>query len=341
MSINAKKIRPSRRSFMIMASAFAVSSAAIPTASVAGPHNIEPIYWRGAALGAEGIIELHHPDRKKAEAALIRCQKEIDKLEELFSLYRPESAISQLNGEGFINDPDIRFLDLLSQAQSFSEKTNGVFDITVQSLWVFYAHFFNNPATEDVKRPRPADLQQVLRRTGYQHLEISTRRIAFSKPGMAITLNGIAQGYITDRIKNLLKEEGFDNVLLSLGEIATIGPKVDGSAWQVGLEGGMAKEDTTQRIISLQNQAVATSGGYASPFSYRSTANHLLHPKTGHWSSLEGSVSVVAKKAVIADMASTALALMTHEERARFLNSQSVIDAVYFSSSKDGENWKA
>ncbi len=337
MSVKQNHMRPSRRSFMIMASAFTLAGSSISKVMAAPT---DPIYWRGAALGAEGIIELHHPNRQKAEAALHRCQQEIDRLEDLFSLYRPNSEISQLNGDGYIDNPDLRFVELVSSAKAFSEQTNGVFDISVQPLWTFYAHFFNNPSTSSASTPSSKDLDRVLKRTGYKNINVTSRKISFREAGMAITLNGVAQGYITDRIKKLLEEEGFNNVLLSLGEIATIGPKSDGMAWQVGLEAGLNKE-REQRIISIQNQAVATSGGYASPFSSKSTANHLLHPKTGKWSTMEGSVSVVAKKAVIADMASTALSLMSADERIQFLENQNVIDAVYFSSKRDGQNWIA
>ena len=336
---DAKRNRFSRRTFMVMASAFACSGPSLKSA-VAATGNLSPVIWKGGALGAQGVIELYHPDQQAAREALWRCQQEIDRLEELFSLYRSNSAISRLNRDGFINDPDIRFLELVSAAQAFSEQTNGVFDITIQPLWKFYASHFSNQSSRQQQRPPKDEIQKILDRTGYQHMAISGRRISFKKPGMAITLNGIAQGYITDRIKLLLEDAGFKNVLLSLGEITTIGPKPDGTAWQVGLERGYG-DTAEQAVISLENQAVATSGGYASPFNNSSSANHLLHPKTGNWSVQEGSVSVVAKEAMIADMSSTALSLMNRDEQRRFLSAQKQIQAVYFSSEKDGQNWTA
>lgn len=337
MTREMKQNRFSRRSFLVMASAFACSGATLKNA-LAASGNLSPVLWKGAALGAQGVIELYHPDQRTAQEALWRCQQEIDRLEDLFSLYRPDSAISRLNRDGFLEDLDIRFLELLSAAQAFSEKTDGVFDITIQPLWKFYANHFSNQSNRQQEPLLKGEIHKILDRTGYQHVSISGRRIAFKKPGMAITLNGVAQGYITDRIKLLLEDAGFKNVLLSLGEISTIGPKPDGTAWQVGLERGYG-EKAENAVISLENQSVATSGGYASPFNNSSSANHLLHPKTGNWSVQEGSVSVVAKEAMIADMSSTALSLMSRDEQRHFLTTQKQIQAVYFSSAKDGQNW--
>ncbi|WP_267177778.1 FAD:protein FMN transferase [Sneathiella aquimaris] len=330
----------SRRSFLIKASAACALTALPFETALARSSAFEPLHWRGAALGAEGAIELHHSDRETARAVLDTCRKEIDRLERLFSLYQPDSQLSRLNKLGYLEYPDLQFLELLSAAQGFASKTQGVFDITVQPLWAFYRDFYADLSHRG-KVPAPSDLQRVLKQVGYQNLVLSETRIEFKKPGMAITLNGIAQGYITDRIKSILQDAGYRHVLLSLGEIAAIGPKQTGQPWKVGLEAGPTDPKSSQRIISLEDQAVATSGAYNSPFGTSNGANHLLNPKTGAWSTLSGSISVVSDTAMMADMYSTALALMTEPERHRLLSDTKQVQAVYFSSSLGGRNWSA
>ena len=83
------KNRVSRRSFLIAASASLAASAFPFHAAWA----TEPVRWKGTALGAEGIIELHHSNPAEANYVLQKCQQEIERLEDLFSLYRPHSEV--------------------------------------------------------------------------------------------------------------------------------------------------------------------------------------------------------------------------------------------------------
>jgi thiamine biosynthesis lipoprotein len=337
MTIDPKH-NTSRRSFIIKASAAYVATSFPFGAAWAQKEMLKPVRWRGAALGAEAVIELHHPDPEMARIVLANCMKEIDRLEQIFSLYREDSQLVRLNRDGFLESPDIQFLDLLSSAKAFSVKTDGLFDVTIQPLWSFYGEYYAHP-TNHGKSPSAVEIQPILKRIGYKNLLLSEKRIEFKKPEMAVTLNGIAQGYITDRIKLMLQQAGFQNVLLSLGEIATIGPKVTGQPWAIGLETAPDSQYSSYKTIALEDDAVATSGAYNSPFDKKIGANHLLNPKTGAWSLLKGSVSVVADKAMTADMYSTALSLMTELERRALLSDATQVRGVYYSSTIDGENW--
>ena len=319
----------SRRSFIITATAFALSPLSSPLAFADRKMN-SPYVWKGSALGAEGTIKLFHPEEQHVRAVIATCRQEISRLEKLFSLYREDSAVAKLNRVGFLDYPDIDFVTLVSKAIAFSEETEGLFDISVQPLWRHYADFYAQDGNGS-KMPSRAATARVLDRVGYKHIEITSDRIQFNKPGMALTFNGIAQGYITDRIKTVLEKAGFENVLLSLGEIYALGSKPDGKPWQVGLEGDLDTGNNHQ-VVPLENRALATSGGYASPFSNTTTANHLLNPLTGNWSDLKGSISVVSSTATQADMISTALALMTGKQRAAFLAKSGAVDAVFYAT---------
>lgn len=89
--------------------------------------------WTGTALGARADIILP----TVAMDLLPRLRAEIDRLEDVFSLYRPESALSRLNRAGRLDAPPLELVDLLGRARSFVALTNGVFDPTVQPLWLF------------------------------------------------------------------------------------------------------------------------------------------------------------------------------------------------------------
>ena len=316
-----------RRRFMIMASAIGALPA-MPAVAFALNGGMQSVNWTGAALGAEASIQLFHRDPEWARGQLDRCQQEIYRLESLFSLYQPNSAVSRLNADGHLDNPDIEFLNLLSLAKSFSQQTNGLFDVTIQPLWKLYVDHFSNK-NADPAGPKASEIRAVLETVGSSKINLRTARIGFEKPGMAITLNGIAQGYITDRIAMLLKAAGFENVLVSLGENYALGGKPDGRPWRVGI---LSPKDgkTIATKVNLANKALATSGGYGSPFSLHSTANHLLNPLTGECAEFSRSVTVISSSATLADMASTALSLMPDESGRQFVDTLPLIEDVIY-----------
>jgi len=324
---NEPKKKISRRRFIVMAGAFGSASAFLP-GSTAFSASLKPVTWTGSALGAQASIQLYHPDPVWAKQQLEKCQGEIDRLENIFSLYRPQSAVCRLNRNGRLDNPDIEFLSLLSQAITFYHQTDGLFDVTIQPLWELYAAHFS-AQNADPFGPAPEAISSVLRRVGSGQIRLSPSHISFAKEKMALSFNGIAQGYITDRVTALLKTAGFNNVLVSLGENFALGTKPDGQNWRAGI---VSPEDGTTilKSVDLQNMALATSGGYGSPFSTDSKTNHLLNPLTGKSAKINRSVSVVADTAVKADMASTVLSLMTRGEQENLVTQNKDIKSVFY-----------
>ena len=51
-------------------------------------------------------------------------------------------------------------------------------------------------------------MQAARQRVGWQQLHITPERVAFARPGMGITLNGIAQGHAADRVREVLQAHG-------------------------------------------------------------------------------------------------------------------------------------
>ncbi|MGB3864490.1 MAG: FAD:protein FMN transferase [Xanthobacteraceae bacterium] len=267
-----------------------------------------PVRWRGSALGAQVSIEIYHPDRAKAERLIHLCVEDVRRLERQFSLYDPNSAIRALNRTGVLAPPDTDMVALLNAALDFAALTDGAFDPTVQPLWDLYAAHFTHadPAPEG---PAADRLAEALSKVGYRHLKVSPDRIALLKPGSAITLNGIAQGYATDRVTETLRDAGLSTTLVDMGEIRASGVKPDGAPWRVGL----ADPDEPGRInetIGLVDRAVATTAGAGFRFDSAGRFTHLFDPRTGRSPSQYRSVSVIAPTATEADALSTAFSLL-------------------------------
>tara|TARA_R110001599_G_scaffold81502_5_gene219914 strand:+ start:8276 stop:9211 length:936 start_codon:yes stop_codon:yes gene_type:complete len=276
----------------------------------AGPAQAAPIFeWRGTALGADARIILAHPDRHFANSALAAVCQEIERLENIFSLYRQNSALSQLNRAGTLTPAPLELIDLTRRALWFTTITNGAFDITVQSLWALYAkHFQAHP--NDTTGPSRASIDAVRRCIGPDCIRIDPPSLHLA-PGTHLTFNGIAQGYITDRAANLLRQRGWNNVLINLGETRALGAHPDGRPWRINLpNGGEAK---------IKETAIATSNSVGTRFTDNAPQHHLFDPQTGQSATERGAVTIAAPDAVDADALSTALFVMPPNIRQQVL----------------------
>jgi len=119
---------------------------------------------------------------------------------------------------------------------------------------------------------------------------------------MGLTLNGIAQGYLTDRIADILRVNGCDRVLADMGrsEILLVGCRPDGQAWRIALTDPLASERVAV-TLELADRCISTSGGYGTKFEATGRHHHLFDPMTGASAGHYIAVSVVAVSAMVAD----------------------------------------
>lgn len=284
-----------------------------------------PVIWRGTMLGAVASMEIHHEDRSEAERLISSACAEARRLERLFSLYLEDSALVELNRTGILVDPAPEMIELLSISQHYSKLTGGLFDVTVQPLWDLYADHFSRKDA-DPAGPASAAIKSALGRVDCGRLSVRRDRIAMPR-GMAVTLNGIAQGYVTDKVVDLLRANGIAHSLVDMGETRAIGPRPDGRPWEVGV----ADPDVvgrTETVLPIVDRAVSTSGAYGFRFDAAGRFNHLFDPRTGGSASLYRSVTTVSRNATAADALSTAFSLMP-EDQIRALLPHVDIDRVH------------
>tara|TARA_B100001123_G_C15213543_1_gene988281 strand:+ start:478 stop:1482 length:1005 start_codon:yes stop_codon:yes gene_type:complete len=268
----------------------------------------EPLEWKGYALGAPARIVIHHPEKKEAEAALEKILSDINYYENLFSLYLPYSEISRLNREGKIKNPSSEMVSILKKSAYFSNLTSGSFDITVQPLWNLYSQHFKNNTTNE--GPSSKRINSMLHLVDWQKIYIDDSLIQFETKNMGITLNGIAQGWITDKVAKRLEDIGINNVLVDLGETYGLGAHHSGRDWNIAVQGPYK----TGKTVNLRNSAVATSGGYGTVFESSGKHHHIFNPKTGLSANIRPAISVVAKNATTADAIATAAICMQDDK---------------------------
>jgi FAD:protein FMN transferase len=299
-----------RRRFIVVSAAVAglgLVPFGTPKKSAAA-HLVE---WRGASLGAVATVRIHHTDQAAAQRLIRQVVGETRRLETVFSLYRQDSSLCELNRRGVLVSPPAELSDLLTLCDHFWRLTDGMFDPTVQPLWRCYAeHFAMNHKTSE--GPSAAKRKEALELVGWEKVRFDPDKVVFDRRGMGLTLNGIAQGYITDRVVELLRAAGIESCLVDMGEIRGLGSHPDGRPWEVAVE-DPSGEVEEERSISIVNKAVATSGAAGFRFDEQGRCNHLFNPSTGTCAYPARTLTVVAPTAVAADALSTAFALMDEE----------------------------
>lgn len=305
--------------------AIAAFAAGVPMSGRAAGEGAPLVTWTGEVLGTVGSIALRHPDRAAAERIVARSVAELHRLEGLFSLYRPESLLVELNRRGVLVAPPPEMRRLLEAALRFADLTGGAFDPTVQPLWDLYRAHFAQPGA-DPAGPPAAAVAEALGRVGHRHLHVGPDAVVLAKRGMAVTLNGIAQGFITDQVVALLRNEGVAHTLVDLGEARALGVRSAARAWRVALE-DPAVPDRPWKTIDLVDRALASSGDEGFVFDPAGRFTHLFDPRTARSPRRYRAVSVVAPDATTADALSTAFALMTEDAMAATLRGLPGIEA--------------
>lgn len=290
----------SRRRFLSLG----LGSAAIAACGAATSHrnaaiplnsNLRTFNRTSWALGADVSLTVLHDDESSARAALNAAFVELDSIENVLSLYRSHSQISRLNRDGCIDFPHTHLSRVLDASLDMSRLSHGAFDATVQPLWDLYF-----AAKKRRALPSAAEIYAARGRVDWTQIVCSPERIHFKIPGMALTFNGIAQGYAADRVVNVLQAHGIQHALVDTGEFEARGRKAGGEPFHVGIQ-HPRKPGSLAALCALDARALATSGDYATTFSDDFVYHHIFNPATGRSPSELSSVSIVAPTGMTAD----------------------------------------
>jgi thiamine biosynthesis lipoprotein len=273
-------------------------------------------HWQGEVLDAVSELTLWHTDAALCRRVILKMEAELARYERIFSLYRADSEISRLNAAGELRRPAPELRALIEESQRFGVLSNGAFDISVQPLWRLYeAHFWSHAGIVPDILASAREVARTL--VDFRGIETGAGRIAFARDGMGVTLNSIAQGFITDAIADMLRHEGFESAVVDLGEYHTIGRHPDGHPWRIGIQNALAA-NAVARVVELDDTALAVSGGYGTTFEPTGRFHHIFDPQTGASANKLADAAVIGPRAAAANALAVAICVVG-EERAPVL----------------------
>lgn len=237
--------------------------------------------------------------REAIRLAFRRMASTVDEL----SRFDPHSAVSHLNRMGSLANPPTALRTVMERALSISEHSTGDFDITVAPVLDYYLGL-SRPVVLNM-----AERQVVARREAlvdYKSISLDRGSIKLLRPGMAITLDGIAKGFVVDQGIAALRAAGIEYALVDAGgDLHAIAGADPSRFWNVGIVDPI-HTDRVAAVIRLRNAALSTSGNYEVFFSADKRLFHIVNPHTGYSPDRYSSVTVMAEETVETDAMSVA-----------------------------------
>jgi len=163
-------------------------------------------------------------------------------------------------------------------------------------------------------------------------LDERQQTVFLTRPGMEIDLGAIAKGYIADRVRDYLLQQGCDCGLINLGgNVQTLNAPEGQQAWAVGLKVPFSSPEALIGTVSVSNRSVVTSGIYERYFEQHGRLyHHILNPRTGYPLDNELlSVTVIADNSTDCDIFTTLLYGMGVEKGLAYLAAYPQIEAIF------------
>ncbi|NLP35164.1 MAG: FAD:protein FMN transferase [Clostridiales bacterium] len=250
---------------------------------------------------------------KQEQAILDGSFDIIRKYEQIFSRTDPKAEVYQLN-QGTLSKIVQAFKisdelsDLLNYSMYYSDLSDGAFDISIAPLTSLWNFKESNPI-----RPSDETIQKVLPLVNYKYIDLDENEVSFAKDGMKIDTGAIAKGYIADRVKDYLLENGVNSAMINLGgNVLCVGDKPDGTPFNIGIQMPYADRNETIAVMQISDLSVVSSGIYERFFEIDGiNYHHILNPKTGYpYESDLISVTIISPLSVDGDgLSTTAFAL--------------------------------
>jgi thiamine biosynthesis lipoprotein len=251
------------------------------------------------------------------------------------STYLESSTIVKLN-KGDSAEVEAIFVDVFKLSKRMSHETDGAFDPTLAPVIEAWGFDFSQPQSMDSSK-----VDSLLAFCGFEQFVLDGRTLHKKSRGAKLNFNAVAQGYSVDLMAELLRKKELSDYYVELGgEVIAAGLNQDSVPWRIGIDKpqGQNLERELSAIVSLENQAMVTSGNYRKSLEVDGRKySHSIDPKTGFPVKHNLlSVTILAEEAAVADAVATACMVMGLEKSKAFLAANNEYEAIFIYSDKEG-----
>ena len=284
-------------------------------------------------MGSEVRLQAWTNDEPRALRAFERVFDDFDRLDRLLSVWHADSDVSRINAAAAVAPVKVQpeTLEVLRVAQQISVWTHGKFDVTfgaLSGLWRF-------DHDQDNRIPPPADIRQKLPLIDYQSLVLDpdAGTVSLRRAGMRVHLGGVGKGYAVDRAAAILRSEGIPDFLIQAGGDLYAGGRHGDRAWRGGIRDPRGPADSIFAALDLRDETFSTSGDYERFFmSDGRRYHHILDPDEGQPARGCRSVTIVTRRAIIADGLSTGVFILGPEEGLALIERLEDVEGVIVTS---------
>jgi thiamine biosynthesis lipoprotein len=302
------------------------------TSAVAQDESRQPLRfeYNRPIMGTELKVILYAQDESSAAFAINAVLEELDQRSKALNNYTPSSEVSRLGNlkPRTSQQLSIELSEVLSESKRWHQLSDGAFDVTAgatMELW--------SKARKQKMLPTKEEILSAQKNSGWNNLKLSSEddsrnTITSGDKQLRINVSGIATGYLIDHAMTVLKQQGIESALIDIGgDIIVSNPPPGSDGWKVDVA-GLSESDPILGRIVIRNQAVTTSGDLNQFTEIDSVRySHIIDPTTGKPVNRRVSATVVAKRAVDADAAATAIAVLG-SQRAKPLVGNMPIDSL-------------
>lgn len=280
------------------------------------------------------FVPVEGEDKQKLKHQIDQILVDIN---QLMSTYIQDSELSRFN-QWASTDPfslSTQTIEVMNEAKRLGKMSNGLLDVTIGplvNLWGF------GPQNRPEKIPSDMLIKDTQQQIGLDKLKVGPSWASKTQPTLYVDLSTIAKGYAVDQIAALLHSHRISNFLVEIGgEMRVSGLKASGIPWKIAIEKPEANQRSVQEIISIGDNAVATSGDYRNYYEQDGVRySHLIDPTTGYPITHNlVSVTVIHPSSMTADGLATALIVMG-KEKALVLAKTYNIAVLLITKEKDG-----
>jgi thiamine biosynthesis lipoprotein len=301
-------------------------------------------------MGTEVTFSAYTDEPGEAEHAFAAAYDEIRRVEKLMTEWErpgePESDIVKINkaaGKKAVKvTPET--IEVIEKSLEMSRRSEGAFDITfaaMHGLWKF---------DEDMDHtiPAPEEVEKRRKLISWRDVVVNAKAdtVKLRRPGMRMSLGGIAKGYAVDRCAAVLRAAGIQNFMVQAGGDLYVAGRKGSAQWMVGVRDPRGGPRDIIARMPIEDHAFSTAGDYERGFVLNGRRyHHIIDPKTGYPATASREVTIFAPNAFLADALDDPVFILGPEKGMKLVDSYPgcatlIVDAqnkVWVSKSLEGK----